>query len=250
MMTIWKDIVNFFFPRYCVSCGERLSLQEKYLCLTCLATLPRTNSHMFRETILEQVFWGRIPVVRAVSFFFHESDNTKSIIWTMKYNSQPQLGQYIAQIYAREIKDSSFFDGIDAIVPVPLSWVKHMKRGYNQSHYIAKGISHETGIPIVTNAVRKTRNTVSQTNFNKMMRLENVDDVFTLVHPKLLRGKHILLVDDVLTTGATLCSLAKAIMPAGNVRFSVLTLSLAGQFKGVPYTRDAGDKDYSTSQGI
>ena len=237
MTAIWKDIVNFFFPRYCVSCGERLSLQEKYLCLTCLATLPRTNSHLFRETILEQVFWGRIPVVRAVSFFFHGSDNTKQIIWAMKYNSQPQLGQYIAQIYASEIKDSGFFDDIDVIIPVPLSWLKHIRRGYNQSHYIAKGISHETGIPVIINAVRKTRNTSSQTNFDRMKRLENVDDAFTLVHPELLRGKHILLVDDVLTTGATLCSLAKTIMPAGDVRFSVLTLSLAGQLRGTPFTR-------------
>lgn len=232
---LWKDIVDFFFPRYCVSCGDRLSVQEKHICVMCLISLPRTNSHYSTETPLEQVFWGRIPIERAVSFFFHMSENAKQIIWAMKYNSQPEVGRYIAQIYTREIKNSGFFDGIDIIIPVPLTLSKQIKRGYNQTHYIAKGISDETGIPVVTDAVRKNRNTVSQTNFDKNNRYYNVCDVFTLTKPEKVRNKHILLVDDVLTTGSTLCSLANTIMAAEGVRFSILTLSLAGQLKGVPF---------------
>ncbi|MBO4664173.1 MAG: ComF family protein [Bacteroidaceae bacterium] len=237
MMSIWKDIYGFFFPSFCVSCDERLSTQEDYLCLYCLATLPRTLSHLYRQTPLEQVFWGRMPIERAVSFFYHEGESTKQIIWQMKYNSRPKLGGYIAQLYAREIIDSGFFDGIDIIIPVPLTWRKTLRRGYNQTHYIAEGISKVTGIPVVTNAVKKTKDTASQTNFNRLERLDNVDNVFRLIRPDIVRNKHILLVDDVLTTGATLCSLGKAIMSgAEGVRFSVLTLSLAGSLKGMPYT--------------
>ena len=243
MVPILKDIVNFFFPAYCVSCGERLSTQEQYLCMTCIATLPRTHAHQYQRTILEQAFWGRIPVEKAGSFFFHESNNTKQIIWAMKYNSQPKLGKYLAQMYAHEIKSSGFFDGIDIIIPVPLTWRKTLKRGYNQSNYIAKGISIETGIPVITNAVRKTKDTASQTNFNHLERLNNVTGVFSLVRPELVRGKHILIVDDVLTTGATICSLANTIMSAGDVRFSILTLSLAGKLKGMPFTRSQEDDD-------
>lgn len=203
----------------------------------CLLSLPRTNSHLYRETPLEQLFWGRIPVERSVSFFFHESDNTKQIIWSMKYNSQPEIGRYMAQVYAREIQSSGFFEGVDVIIPVPLTLRKQIKRGYNQSHYIANGISDVTGIPMITNAVKKNRNTVSQTNFGKDERYRNVEGIFSLIHPELVRNKHILLVDDVLTTGATLCSLADAIMQAEGVKFSILTLSLAGELKGVPFTR-------------
>ena len=161
----------------------------------------------------------------------------------MKYNFQPDLGRYVAQIYAKEILDSCFFDGIDCIIPVPLTWRKHIKRGYNQTHYIAKGISDETGIPVMTNVVRKMKDTVSQTNLGRTDRMKNVENVFELIRPELVRGKHVLLVDDVLTTGSTLCSLANTIMQAGDVRFSILTLSLAGQLKGVPYTRSQENND-------
>ena len=236
MISIIKDIANLLFPQYCICCGERLSKQEKHICVSCLANLPRTNSHICRELPPEQLFWGKLPIERVVCFFFHESTNIKQIIWDLKYNNHPNIGRYFARIYAKEIKDSGFFDGIDIIIPVPLSWRKLLKRGYNQCDYIAQGISDETGIPIEKNAVRRVKHNVSQTNFDRQQRQENVENIFSLAHPELVRGKHILIIDDVLTTGATICSLGNVICNAGDVKISVLTLALAGQLKGMPYT--------------
>lgn len=237
MISIIKDIANFLFPQYCICCGERLSKQEKHICISCLANLPRTNSHICSGLPPEQLFWGKIPIERALCFFFHESTGIKQIIWSLKYNNQPDIGRYIAHIFAEEIKDYGIFDNIDIIIPVPLSWRKRIKRGYNQSDYIAKGISEVTGIPVITNAVKKIKHTESQTNFDNFQRQENVKGIFSVVNPKLIEGKHILLVDDVLTTGATLCSLGNTISQAANVKISVLTLALAGQLKGVPFEK-------------
>lgn len=235
MISLLKDIANFLFPQYCVCCGERLSKQEKHICVSCIANLPRTNSHICSGLPPEQLFWGKLPIERVVCYFFHEGTNTKQIIWSLKYNNQPDIGRYVAHIYAKEIMEHGIFNSIDYIIPVPLSQRKRISRGYNQCDYIAKGISEVTGIPILTNVVKRIKHNDSQTNFDATQRQENVKGIFSIVHPELIRGKHILMVDDVLTTGATLCSLGQVICQAGNVKISVLTLALAGTLKGIPF---------------
>lgn len=235
-MALWNDLSNFLFPRYCICCGERIFIQEDYLCINCLGLLPRTYSHLEEESYLEQAFWGRIPIQRAASFFFYEAEGVRKLIWEFKYNEHPRVASFLAEIYAREMSGSSFFDGVDIIVPVPLSSKKKRSRGYNQCDYIARGISKVTGIPVITDAVIINAEKKTQTHLGKAERLENVEDIFKTLKPDSLRGKHILLVDDVLTTGATLCSLGSTIAShVEGVTFSVLTLALAGEFKGMPY---------------
>ena len=208
-MNIWTDILDFLLPRRCCMCRNRLSKQEKYICFSCLMNLPFTNYHTVEHNILEK--------------------------HNIKYYGRPHVGTYLASIYADTLKESLFFDDMDAIIPLPLHWRKQLKRGYNQSHYIAKGIKNVTGLPILNNVVKRVGNNTSQTRFNAHQRMENVKDIFHLKHPEKIAGKHILLVDDVTTTGATLVSCAKELAKAPNVRISILTLAVASRI-AVPAT--------------
>ena len=245
IISLWKDIYNFLFPSHCVVCGERLSSQEQHLCLYCLATLPRTNYHLVEHSPMEQLFWGQLPIEKACSFFFYDSREIRKIIWAVKYNSQPTVGTYLAELYAREIIPSGFFDGIDVIVPVPLAFRRRLKRGYNQCEYIGKGISRETHIPMLCDVVKRNKNNVSQTSLSRSDRQLNVDGIFTLLRPEKITGKHVLIIDDVMTTGATALSLGKTLVRAGGVRISVLTLAMAGANKGVPATMPNADETSS-----
>lgn len=223
-----KELLDFFFPRSCALCGKRLSLQEQHICLSCYIHLPRTMFHTTEHSPLEKLFWGRLPIVRAASFF-HYSESTKEILLQLKYKDNPHIGEYMASQYAKEIVDSHFFDDIDVIVPIPLHWLRRIKRGYNQSEHIAKGISRVTGIPICTKAVKRNRNNKSQTRVMRHQRHDNVEDIFTLTRPEMLADKHILIVDDVTTTGSTINACAQEIAKAPNTRISVLTLAFASQ---------------------
>ena len=223
-----NDILDFFFPRYCMLCGERLSTQENHVCLPCYMHLPRTMFHSLVHSPVEKLFWGLIKIEKATSFIYYK-DNNKEILLQLKYKNNPDVGIYMASQYAKEIKDSGFFDDIDVIVPVPLHWMRRLKRGYNQSEYVAKGISSETRIPVCLKAVKRIINNKSQTRMLRNYRRDNVEGIFRLVHPELLADKHVLIIDDVTTTGSTICACAKEILKAPNARVSVLTISFAGQ---------------------
>jgi len=224
-----NDITDFLFPRYCIICGCKLTQSEEHICVACNMSLHRTNFHTQENNPVEQLFWGRIPIVNATSFFHYDSEGHRRLLHSIKYFSNPHLGKYLGKMLAEEIKNSGFFDEIDIIVPVPLHWIKRMKRGYNQSAFIAEGIHQATGIPIVTDAVKRIHNNKTQTLLEQhFQRWENVKDVFKLTKPDKLKGKHILIVDDVLTTGATTVACAQEIMKAGDVKFTVVSLAFAG----------------------
>lgn len=227
------DLLDFIFPRFCVICDTRLTTQEKHLCLSCYMHLPRTLYHTVEHSNMEKLFWGyngQLPIQKAVAFF-HYNDSNKNILMQLKYNECPSIGTYLASMYAREIvaDGNSFFDDIDVIVPIPLHWQRRIKRGYNQSEYVARGISNITGIPVCTNAVKRIKNNTSQTLLHHEERRDNVDGIFRLVRPEMVSGKHILIVDDVTTTGATISSCAQEIAKAQKTRVSVLTIAIAGQ---------------------
>lgn len=262
-----NDILDFLFPRYCTICDKRLTTQEQHLCLPCYMHLPRTLNHKVEHSDLEKLFWGlrpegdtvssantyRLPIEKGISFFFY-TESTKNILMLLKYNSYPQIGTYLASQFVEELKaDSSpFFDDIDLIVPIPLHWMRRIKRGYNQSEYIALGIKEKTGIPICTKAIKRIVNNKSQTHMQKHQRHENVKDIFRLTHPELLQDKHILIVDDVTTTGSTIASCCQELLKVPNVKLSILTLAFANQsttpandekrFSYIPITTDRLEK--------
>ena len=206
-----------------------MSPGEEVLCVRCQADLPRVRTVSFEENDIARIFWGLVPIEKGISFFHYTPNSPYSrILFELKYHNHPEVGKTMGRMMAEELKATSFFDGIDLIVPIPLSRKKERQRGYNQSDWIAWGISEATGIPTDTTSVVRTKSNPSQTTLDHRQRRENVRDIFAVRHPGNLEGRHILLVDDVITTGATMLSCAETIARTCRVRFSVLSLAWAG----------------------
>lgn len=224
----YSDLINLFFPRVCISCGEVLNRHDEYICLKCLVHLPRTNFHAERGNKVEQVFWGRVPIEKATSYFyFNKGSNYQRLLHELKYRGNYELGVYLAKNYAEEIIRSGFFKSIDYIVPVPLHPKKLKKRGYNQSLSIAEGLHVATNIPILHSNLIRTAYNATQTHKGRYDRWENVNEIFDVLNPEHFIGRHILLVDDVVTTGATLEACALKILASVNSKVSILTLAYA-----------------------
>lgn len=226
-MSVWKSLLDLIAPRPCVMCGSRLAVDEPFVCRSCDDQLPRTHyDRKPYDNKMAQLFWGLMPIERAAAWFYYAPNTmTSQIIHDLKYHDRPDIGISMAQAMAHELKDSGFFHGIDLVVPIPLAKERLRKRGYNQSAMIARGISRETGIPVEEQAVRRLHFEQSQTQLDRWERLKNVEQQFSSPHPASWAGRHILLVDDVATTGATIIACAAALKPReNNIRFSVLTL--------------------------
>ena len=225
-ISFWHRLLDLISPRCCVVCGHRLSVTEDTLCARCNFHLPRTDFYKDAyENELARLFWGQIPIERATAFFYYEAHaETANILYELKYKDHPEIGEVMGRMLAKEIHPSGFFDGIDGIVPIPLAKKRQRQRGYNQSKEIAKGISEITGLPVFDKVVRRTTYEGSQTSKGRWERNENVEHVFELIAPETIQGRHLLLIDDVVTTGATVVACAKELLKTANVKISVLTL--------------------------
>lgn len=222
------SFISLLFPRCCVVCGRSLAKGEECICAMCNINLPRTNYHLQKDNQVEQLFWGKIPLERATSFFFYrKGSDFRQILHQLKYGGQKEIGAIMGRYMASELTVSGFFEGIDVIIPVPLHKRKQRIRGYNQSEWIARGISAVTGICIDTEVIVRRKHTDTQTRKSTFERWENVDGIFELHHAESLKGKHLLVVDDVLTTGATTVACASRLVEIEGVRISVLTLAVA-----------------------
>lgn len=204
-LTSWLlDAVNMIFPRVCCVCHRSLVAGERVLCLHCLDRLPRTMIHRNNFNSLHQRLAGHTPVERAAAWFHYiRGSEFVSIIHDAKYRGMPDIARDSGEIFAREILPDGFFDGIDIILPVPLHRAKFLTRGYNQAREIASGISRATGIPVGDNLEAKHGHT-SQTRRNAWERFLNSRNIFTVTRPDMLARRHVLVVDDVITTGATM----------------------------------------------
>lgn len=222
------SFLSLLFPRCCVVCGRPLAKGEECLCTMCNVELPRTDYHLRKDNPVEKLFWGKIPLERATSFYFYrKGSDFRQILHQLKYGGQKGIGAIMGRYMAAELQQSGFFEGVDVILPVPLHKKKQQIRGYNQSEWIARGITAVTGIPIDTEAVVRRKNTETQTRKSSLERWENVEGIFELHHAETLVGKHILIVDDVLTTGATTVECASCLTGIEGIRISVLTLAVA-----------------------
>ena len=216
-------------PRRCVVCGSRLAVTEETLCSKCYLHLPRTDfRNNLYENVMAKLFWGRIAIEKADALFFYEPHaETAHILYELKYKNHPEIGVVMGRMMAKELMRSGLYEGIDAIVPVPLAKKRERERGYNQSLELAKGVSEVTGLPIADKVVVRTKFVGSQTQRGRWERNENVENVFELVDGDSINGKHLLLIDDVVTTGATIIACAQELQKASNVRISVLALGFA-----------------------
>ena len=228
-ISFWRRLLDLIAPRLCVVCGHRLSVTEEVICSKCNFHLPRTGFHRNAyDNEMAKMFWGQIPIERATAFFYYEPHaETANIIYELKYKNRPEIGSIVGRMLAKEIQPSGFFDGIDGIVPVPLAKKRQRQRGYNQSEEIAQGISEITGLPVFKKVVRRSRFEGSQTNKGRWERHENVEKVFECIDSETVSNRHLLLIDDVVTTGATCIACAKELCKAGGVRISILSLGLA-----------------------
>lgn len=207
-------------------CGRRLSVTERSLCTVCMLHLPRTTFQFSAEdNTVAQLFWGLLPVERAASLIYYEPHSEMAqLVYELKYHGRPDIGEDMGRLMAYEMQLARFFDGIDVLLPVPLSKKRLRQRGYNQSEMLARGVSEVTGLPVVTKALRREHFQKSQTLLNRQERRENVEGTFILKRPELLEGKHVLLIDDICTTGATLLACGEAMRAVNGIRISILTL--------------------------
>ena len=224
-----SSVLDFFFPRYCPCCHARMGLSEDTLCVRCLADLPRVRHTSWSDNDITRIFWGLAPIENGTSFFHYTRHSPYSrILFDLKYHNRPEIGRNMGRMMAQELKREGFFNDIGLIIPIPLSRQKERERGYNQSLWIARGISDITGIPIDAAIVARIVSNPSQTRLDGQQRRENVRNIFAVTHPENLKNRHILLVDDVITTGSAMLSCAETIARACPVRLSVISLAWAG----------------------
>lgn len=221
-----SDFVSIIFPDVCEVCDNTLVHGEKMLCLHCQYNIPRTKLHQDTFSEIHKRLAGKVPINKAASFFYYYKENPYArMIQRAKYNNRPRLAFDLAAMFAGEIQTDGFFSDIDTIIPVPLHWFKELKRGYNQSMEIARGISSVTSIPVADNLIASRAHS-TQTRRSSFERWLNTRSIFAVENPEELNGKHILLVDDVITTGATLLNCAEAIHNAvPTATISVATLA-------------------------
>ena len=208
MMT--NPLLDLLFPRLCAVCGSRLQSDETHLCLHCLRHLPRTDFHKESEHAMEQLFRGKIDIDRAFAFFYSTPHSQyRRLLHHIKYHNGKECARYLGKLYAEELCETGLLDDIDLIIPVPLHRTRMRKRGYNQSEWIALGISDITGITLDTQSLIRPKANPSQTHLSLYERWLNTHNIFSLSPNHNCTDKHILLVDDIVTTGATLLACAQ-----------------------------------------
>ncbi|HEX2935521.1 MAG TPA: ComF family protein [Bacteroidales bacterium] len=221
------DLWSLFYPRICPACDNPLVRNEEFLCTTCLMDLPRTHFHKDPENEVAQMFWGRIKVENASAYlYFQKKSKVQHLLHKLKYKGDKEIGRFLGRMAGNELKETPFGQ-IDMIISLPLHPKKQKIRGYNQSEMIALGLGEAMGKKIETNVlIRKFANT-TQTRKHRYERWLNVEEVFEVVNYDKIANKHVLLVDDVVTTGATLEASAGELLKAGNTKVSIVTLAKA-----------------------
>lgn len=221
---------SLFFPNYCLGCGEPLTRGEELLCTFCLFHLPRTFFHQDPGNPAARVFWGRVRLEMASSFlFFHKGGNVQKLMHQLKYQGKKEIGHYLGALYGYELGDTLPFRDAAVIVPVPLHPRKRRKRGYNQSQCFAEGLAGALNIPVEGNCLFRRQDSGTQTRKSRFERWENVEDIFGIRDPEKLAGKHILLVDDVITTGATIEACATVLLALKGTRVSAVSIAFASE---------------------
>ena len=227
---IFSSTLHLFYPHTCTGCGSDLLAENNLLCLKCIHDLPHTNFAGIEGNPVEKYFWGRLPLEAGYSeFYFSKEFLIQHLIHQLKYKGDTEIGFYLGELMGKTMLESSRFNSIDAIIPLPLYPDKEHKRGYNQAAIICNGISSVMNVPVLNGYIIRQRPTETQTRKHRTERWENVQGSFRAVNEKTLANKHLLLVDDVVTTGATLEACGEIILKIENVKLSIATLAYAAK---------------------
>lgn len=228
-MKLFRDLVRLFFPNNCCICGELLVGDEHNICSRCLLNLPEAYNANGEENYVERRLMGRIPVEAVTAWLtFQQGNDTQTLLHQIKYQGNERLAVTLGRQMGIVLAQSGRFENVDMLIPVPLHPRKEHKRGYNQSLLLCQGITQTFPRPIESSNLIRTRHTKSQTRKNRQQRLENMKDVFTVTQPERLKGKHLLLIDDVITTGATTEACCLSLLAVEGVRISVAALAATG----------------------
>ena len=223
-----NNLLDLIFPKLCLLCNEPLMGGEKHFCLKCLCNLPRTGFDYLRENPAMHLFTGKVFINHAAAFLHYErGGHVQQLIHELKYNDNKEIGFRLGRMAGLDYHQAILTDLPDLILPVPLHPRKKKKRGYNQSEWIARGINSVLKLPVDTSSLCRIRANETQTKKQVYDRWLNVQEIFTVVNPEALKGKHILLIDDVITTGSTLGACAEALLTVPGVRVSVLAVAIA-----------------------
>ncbi len=230
LKNIFSSTLHLFYPHVCTGCGSDLLDRENLLCLQCISNLPNTNFALHANNPVEKTFWGRIPVTAAHSqYYFAKESLVQHLIHQLKYKNNAAIGVYMGELMGKTILNSNRFMHIDALVPLPLYPHKERKRGYNQAEVICNGMAAVMNIPVITGNVIRQRFTQTQTRKHRTERWQNVEGSFMVKNPAALEGKNILLVDDVITTGATFEACSSAILQCEGAKLFIAALAYAAK---------------------
>lgn len=222
---IKDSLLHIAFPHVCEGCGSDLLEEDQMLCVRCLSSLPKTEFHLHANNPIEKIFWGRLPVTYATAqFYFTKESLIQHLMHQFKYKHNKQLGLYLGNLIGYALASSYRFLKLDALVPLPLFPSKEKKRGYNQAAVLCDGIAEVLEKPVLKNVIRRTIYTDTQTKKSRVERWQNMEGKFELMNADTINNKHVLLVDDVITTGATLEACGSELIKAENIQLSIATL--------------------------
>jgi len=225
LSNVVEELVHYFYPNCCAVCKNKLLHNEMGVCLQCAYKLPKTNNFKELGNIGEVLLAGRFPFERVAAFsFFTKEGLLQALIHELKYNHKPNIGNFLGAVFGADLLGSNFLAPIDVIVPVPLHPKKKIIRGYNQAEAFAQGLSKATSIPVSIDELIRVINNPTQTKRTKTQRWENVKGIFEVTGLEVFQNKHVLLVDDVITTGSTLEACANALLECSDIKISIATI--------------------------
>lgn len=223
---LFHPLINLFLPHHCAGCSSDIISTDQVLCLHCMNALPFTYFQMHANNPVEKIFWGRLPIVDAASYlYFNQGSILQHIVHQIKYKGNKELGLFIGRKMAAALQQTIRFKNIDALVPLPLYAARERKRGYNQAFILCQGMATVLQLPVLNNVIRRNTFSETQTHKNRIERWQNMQGRFELVQSDAIAGKHILLVDDVITTGATLEACGQQLLTAPGTRLSIMTMA-------------------------
>lgn len=229
LQEIKDSVLHLFFPHICTGCGTDRLNKETVLCMRCMHALPETNFELHSNNPVEKLFWGRLPLKAAsAQYYFTKESLMQHLMHRFKYKNDKEIGLQLGRMMGEQLKASGKFNA-DALVPLPLFPAKEKRRGYNQATVLCQGMAERMKIPVLDKVIIRPQHTETQTRKGRIERWKNVDGKFVLHNPDQIRDRHILLVDDVITTGATLESCGQELLKADNIMLSVATLCIASR---------------------
>lgn len=221
-------LLHLAFPHLCAGCGSDVLAKDALLCTYCFSQMPATSFQHHAANPVEKIFWGRLPIrCGTAQYFFTKGSLMQELMHQLKYKGNKDLGLVLGKLMGAQLAGTNRFREVDALVPLPLYPEKEHKRGYNQAQILCEGIAETFGKPVLDRAVIRTHHTESQTKKSRVERWQNMEGRFLLADEKMIQGKHLLLVDDVVTTGASLEACGRELLAASGTTLSIATLCCA-----------------------